>query len=88
MVQCAAVVERESLPISERKRSGLLMIIFGLVAIMTGIFGKKFHGADIWGGNGDCDGPPLPRWVGAVLFLIVGLILIAGGVATAVRPND
>ena len=39
----------------------ILMIIFGLVAIMTGIFGKKFHGADIWGGNGDCDGPPLPR---------------------------
>jgi hypothetical protein len=62
-----------------------LIIICGVIG--TGLLGKKFYGADIWGGNGD-GGTPIPRWIGGLVFVLVGIFMVACGIIMAVRPND
>lgn len=65
----------------------ILIMIFGAVAIVAGFVGKRFYGADIWGGDGDFDGPSLPRWLGGGLFALVGVFLVAAGIVMLVRSE-
>jgi hypothetical protein len=54
-------------------------IIVGLIAILAGILGKTFYLADIWGGSvGD---RPIPRWLGRLLFVGVGVFFVICGIA-------
>lgn len=61
----------------------IVPIIFGCLAIIGGIFGKEFYAAD-----GEGLGPfkqKVSTWSGRVVFVLVGVGLIATGIVLAFR---
>ncbi len=57
---------------------GILLIIGGVLGIIGAIFGKEFHAADVIA-LGEFK-RKIPRRTGRLLFLVVGLLLIAVGI--------
>lgn len=52
---------------------GCAVLSFGAIFLLGGVFGKDFR----WGEDGD--GPPVPRDLGATIFIGIGLSVIALG---------
>jgi hypothetical protein len=64
----------------------VLGIIVGLIAILVGIFGKTFYSADVWGGSiGDTS---IPRWLGRLLAVGVGIFLLVVGIASFMNGSS
>jgi hypothetical protein len=64
---------------------GILCVLFGAMALAGGIFGKDFHTADV-----DALGEfkqKSPRWLGRLVFLTVGIGLIALGIKFLVSAD-
>jgi hypothetical protein len=63
-------------------RGGLAIwaIVCGCIAIVVAFVGNKFYSADIAGGS--ISDKPIPNWVGRAGFIVVGVLLIIGGIAS------
>ncbi|MGO9336243.1 MAG: hypothetical protein ACLPY1_01920 [Terracidiphilus sp.] len=57
---------------------GIFLMIFGVVAILGGIFGKDFHAADVVA-LGEFK-QKSSRWSGRLVFIVVGVALIGVGI--------
>jgi len=53
----------------------VFLIVIGFVAVIIGLANKQFYG-----GNRFRQGPPIARWKGMTLFLLVGSVFIAAGI--------
>jgi uncharacterized membrane protein YidH (DUF202 family) len=62
----------------QKDSMGVLLILFGLIAILAGIFGKDFHNADVIA-QGEFK-QKSSIWSGRTVFIVVGVGLIVGGV--------
>jgi hypothetical protein len=52
----------------------------GFAAIAVGIFGNRFYAADVWGGDVG-DKKPIPKWLGRLLCILVGIFFLVAGPA-------
>jgi hypothetical protein len=59
---------------------GLFLVVFGIVGILGGIFGKNFYVADILSLSGFKHEQKRSTWSGRLIFLAVGAFLIAVGI--------
>lgn len=57
----------------------ILIIIVGCIAIVGAFVIKTFYSADVSGGS--ISDTPIPKWVGRLGFLVVGVIMIVAGVS-------
>jgi hypothetical protein len=57
---------------------GVFLVIFGVLAIAGGIFGKDFHAADVVA-LGEFK-QKSSKWSGRLVFIVVGLGLIGVGI--------
>jgi putative Mn2+ efflux pump MntP len=57
---------------------GIFLLIFGALAIAAGIFGKTFYKADVVALGAFKE--KWPTWFGRLLFIVVGVVLIAVGI--------
>jgi uncharacterized membrane protein YczE len=57
---------------------GILLIIFGGLAIVGGIFGKDFYAADVIALRAFKQ--KSSTWSGRLVFVVVGVVLIAVGI--------
>lgn len=57
---------------------GIFLIIFGGLAIAGGVFGKNFYAADVVAL--DSFKQKSSRWSGRLIFIAVGVVLIAVGI--------
>jgi len=61
----------------------ILLLLFGLLAVLIAIFGKEFtSGEDAFGRKSD---KPIPTWQGKLLFGVVGTALVFIGVTLLFR---
>jgi hypothetical protein len=51
----------------------------GFMAFLAGVFVKEFHLGE------DSRGPPMPRWAGATLFILISLGFIVAGIVGLLR---
>jgi hypothetical protein len=58
----------------------ILAIIVGCVAIVAAFVSKNFYSADVWGGS--ISDQAVPKWLGRLLFLLVGVFMIICGIAS------
>ena len=58
--------------------TGVLLVIFGVLAIVGGVMGKDFHAADVIA-LGEFK-QKSSRWSGRLVFIIVGVGLIGVGI--------
>jgi hypothetical protein len=61
---------------------GVLLIIFGCLAIVGGVFGKRFYAADVVA-IGEFN-QRSSTWSGRLVFILVGVALIAIGIKLVV----
>jgi hypothetical protein len=64
---------------------GILLVIFGGLAIAGGIFGKDFYAADVV--SLSAFKQKSSKWSGQLVFLFVGAVLVAIGVKLLVGPE-
>jgi len=60
-------------------------IIGGFFAIVFALLKKEFFSADIAGGS--ISDNPIPKWVGRTGFIVVGILLIIGGIASLLSDH-
>jgi uncharacterized membrane protein len=60
-------------------------IVCGCIAIVFAFVAKKFYSADIAGGP--ISDKPIPKWVGRTGFILVGILLIIGGIASLLSDH-
>jgi hypothetical protein len=65
---------------------GILLIIFGCLAIVGGVFGKRFYAADVVA-LGALNQKSSTWWSGRLVFILVGVPLIAVGIKLIVGAN-
>jgi hypothetical protein len=58
----------------------ILAIIVGCVAIVAAFVSKNFYSADVWGGS--ISNKTIPKWLGRLGFLFVGVFMIICGIAS------
>jgi hypothetical protein len=64
---------------------GVFLMLFGCILIVGGIFGENFYAADV-----DSLAPfnqKSSRWSGKVLFVVVGVLLLAIGAKLTFWPH-
>jgi hypothetical protein len=64
---------------------GLLLIIFGFLAIIGGAFGKQFYAADVVALR--AFNQRSSKWSGRLVFIVVGVALVAVGIKLLVGAN-
>ena len=64
---------------------GILLIIFGCLAIVGGVFGKRFYAADVVALG--ALNQKSSTWSGRLVFILVGVALIAVGIKLFVGAN-
>ena len=57
---------------------GIVLIIFGILGIAGGVFGKEFHAADVIA-LGEFN-RKVPKWLGRLVFFLAGAGLIGIGI--------
>jgi hypothetical protein len=57
---------------------GVLLVVFGALAIVGGIFGKDFHAADVVA-LGEFK-QKSSKWSGRLVFIVVGIGLVGVGI--------
>ena len=64
---------------------GIILLVFGFLAIAAGIFGKDFYQAGVFGLVSF--GTKSSTWSGRLVFIVVGIIFIAVGIEFVLRPH-
>ena len=59
---------------------GALLVIFGVLGIAGGIFGKDFRNADIIALHEFRNQQKMPTWLGRLVFIVAGVCLIGVGI--------
>lgn len=59
---------------------GIAFILAGIVAILIGVFGEKFHEGDALTMSSYKRERRVPNWWGSLIFILVGASFIALGV--------
>jgi di/tricarboxylate transporter len=66
---------------------GIILILAGIVGIVVGIVGDEFHSGDILSFSGKDPEQRIPTWFGRVIFLLVGVFFIVGGIALVLKAD-
>jgi len=61
------------------------VIIGGCFAIVFAFVKKEFFSADIAGGS--ISDKPISKWAGRTVFIVVGVLLIIGGIASLLSDH-
>jgi len=63
----------------------IVIVILGFVLVAAAFLGDKFYSADIWGGS--ISNEQVPKWLGRLGFISIGMFLIVCGVASLVAGH-
>jgi hypothetical protein len=60
--------------------AGIIQIVVGIVAIVFGFLADAFYPAFMR--RPRPDEKPMPKWLGRVIFVVVGLVFITAGISS------